>query len=194
MALRTSVRVDEVASLNDWFFGRKVIYTKVHMLQFPVGIKCLHNSVMPASVVTVTVMVCQYLAALAKVILLGASGSPEDLRYPPSSFSSFFLGFGIFLLSFGGAATFPTIQNDMRDRSKFSHSLVIAFTEFGWRRCCLRSSVVVLDVVLGMAVPDFGVILNLVAGSAIAFMSFVMPPVCYVRLCDSKDDLRNPMS
>ncbi|KAA0199942.1 hypothetical protein HAZT_HAZT010034 [Hyalella azteca] len=44
-----------------------------------------------------------------------------------TSFRSFFLGFGTILFSFGGAATFPTIQNDMKDRSKFPQSVAIAF-------------------------------------------------------------------
>ncbi|XP_068201695.1 uncharacterized protein [Palaemon carinicauda] len=213
----------------------------------------------PASVVAVVVMICQCLAVMVKVVLQGAVGPPEK-RYSQPSFSSFFLGFGTILFSFGGAATFPTIQNDMKNRSKFPQSVVITFIvllllygslsaigygflgteittnilldisgpeitvirsftfvhlifafiilfnpvaqfledclgvprEFGWRRCCLRSSIVVLEVLLGLAIPDFGAILNLVGGSTIAFMSFVLPPICYLRLCDSRDESGNP--
>lgn len=50
-----------------------------------------------------------------------------DPCYTVPSFSSFFLGLGTILFSFGGAATFPTIQNDMADRSRFPYSVVIAF-------------------------------------------------------------------
>lgn len=42
-------------------------------------------------------------------------------------FKDFFLSFGIILFSFGGASTFPTIQNDMTNRSKFTKSVFIAF-------------------------------------------------------------------
>jgi len=40
---------------------------------------------------------------------------------------SFFLGFGVIIFSFGGASTFPTIQNDMRQRDKFPLSVIAAF-------------------------------------------------------------------
>lgn len=47
--------------------------------------------------------------------------------YTSPSVSSFFLGFGTILFSFGGASTFPTIQNDMKDRTRFPVSVNIAF-------------------------------------------------------------------
>ena len=47
--------------------------------------------------------------------------------YASPSLSSFFLGFGTILFSFGGASTFPTIQNDMADRTRFPLSVTIAF-------------------------------------------------------------------
>ncbi|XP_050690002.1 uncharacterized protein LOC126982193 [Eriocheir sinensis] len=47
--------------------------------------------------------------------------------YTSPSLSSFFLGFGTILFSFGGASTFPTIQNDMEDRTRFPVSVTIAF-------------------------------------------------------------------
>lgn len=51
---------------------------------------------------------------------------------PPSheitSFKEFFLAFGVILFVYGGASTFPTIQNDMVDRNKFYKSVRIAFT------------------------------------------------------------------
>lgn len=39
----------------------------------------------------------------------------------------FFLSFGIILFAYGGASTFPTIQNDMNEREKFSKSITIGF-------------------------------------------------------------------
>uniref|UniRef100_A0A8D8V9U2 Amino acid transporter ANT1 n=1 Tax=Cacopsylla melanoneura TaxID=428564 RepID=A0A8D8V9U2_9HEMI len=51
--------------------------------------------------------------------------------FPPHkvhSFHDFFSAFGILLFAFGGASTFPTIQNDMIQRNQFPRSISIAFT------------------------------------------------------------------
>lgn len=42
-------------------------------------------------------------------------------------FKDFFLSFGIILFAFGGASTFPTIQNDMNNRNEFTKSVLIGF-------------------------------------------------------------------
>ncbi|KAB7494716.1 Amino acid transporter ANTL1, partial [Armadillidium nasatum] len=52
---------------------------------------------------------------------------PEDPFYRHATFQSFSLGFGSILFSFGGASAFPTIQNDMDDRSQFWKSVIIGF-------------------------------------------------------------------
>ncbi|XP_014248176.1 amino acid transporter AVT1A-like isoform X2 [Cimex lectularius] len=56
-------------------------------------------------------------------------GLGHDFRvsHRPKSFFEFFISFGIILFSFGGASTFPTIQNDMVDRTKFKKSVIGAF-------------------------------------------------------------------
>lgn len=56
----------------------------------------------------------------------------------------------------------------------------------------VRTGLVLLQVVAGLAVPDFGAILNLVGGSTITITSFVLPPLCYLRLSAAKDDLGQP--
>ena len=43
-------------------------------------------------------------------------------------FESFFLAFGTILFCFGGMAAFPTIQADMKEPRKFTHSVLIAMT------------------------------------------------------------------
>ncbi|KAB7498015.1 Lysine histidine transporter 1 [Armadillidium nasatum] len=48
-------------------------------------------------------------------------------EHPNPTFPSFSLGFGAILFSFGGMSVFPTIQNDMKDRTKFWKSVVIGF-------------------------------------------------------------------
>ncbi|KAG8184418.1 hypothetical protein JTE90_004588 [Oedothorax gibbosus] len=50
-----------------------------------------------------------------------------DVQYPPPTVLSFFLAFGTMLFAFGGAASFPTFQNDMKDRNKFTKAAVFGF-------------------------------------------------------------------
>ncbi|XP_075530794.1 uncharacterized protein LOC142563939 isoform X1 [Dermacentor variabilis] len=45
---------------------------------------------------------------------------------PHVGFAAFFRGFGTIMFSYGGAAMFPTIQNDMRDRSRFPMAVAYA--------------------------------------------------------------------
>lgn len=52
----------------------------------------------------------------------------DPVRHEIHGFHDFFLAFGTLLFAFGGASTFPTIQNDMEDKNKFSKSVMIAFT------------------------------------------------------------------
>lgn len=54
-------------------------------------------------------------------------GVYEYVYYPTPSFKSFSLSFGAILFAFGGASTFPTIQNDMKDRSHFGKAAIIGF-------------------------------------------------------------------
>ncbi|KAA0199944.1 hypothetical protein HAZT_HAZT010036 [Hyalella azteca] len=58
---------------------------------------------------------------------------------------------------------------------------------FGWKRCVVRTLLVLLEIVVGLAIPDFGKILDLVGASTVTLMSFVLPPICYLRLSDSLD-------
>ncbi|XP_042857114.1 amino acid transporter AVT1J-like [Penaeus japonicus] len=213
----------------------------------------------PASVaaVIVTVLACT-------VVVVEVARSPVPPADPPvygsPTFTSFFLGFGTIVFSLGGAATFPTVQNDMKERSKFVYSVAIAFTvllvlympvsgvgygvlgqavsdnillsvsgtavtatramifshllfvfviifnpvaqgleealavprEFGWQRCCVRTLLLALIVLMAVSVPDFGKILNLIGGSSVTIESFVLPPLCYLKLCSTKDDQGKP--
>ena len=42
------------------------------------------------------------------------------------------------------------------------------------------------EVVIGLAVPDFGAILNLVGGSTVTICSFLLPPLMYLKLVDAQ--------
>ncbi|GFS48046.1 aa_trans domain-containing protein [Trichonephila inaurata madagascariensis] len=50
-----------------------------------------------------------------------------EVNYTPISVDSFFLGFGAMFFALGGAATFPTVQNDMKNRNDFPKSAFLAF-------------------------------------------------------------------
>ncbi|KAA0203466.1 hypothetical protein HAZT_HAZT010690 [Hyalella azteca] len=59
---------------------------------------------------------------------------------------------------------------------------------FNWRRVVLRSSIVIFEATVALGVPDFGAILNLIGGSTIAILSFIFPPLMYMRLMDMQKD------
>ncbi|OWR41944.1 uncharacterized protein LOC116777885 [Danaus plexippus] len=48
-------------------------------------------------------------------------------RWGIHGFTDFFLAFGTIMFAFGGASTFPTLQNDMADKTKFNKSLQYGF-------------------------------------------------------------------
>lgn len=54
--------------------------------------------------------------------------NPEPVKRRVHGFHDFFLAFGTILFAFGGASTFPTIQNDMVNKEKFRKSVFIAFS------------------------------------------------------------------
>ncbi|KAK4877503.1 hypothetical protein RN001_010009 [Aquatica leii] len=61
-------------------------------------------------------------------MLLDSEFKISHVKHKVHNFHDFFLAFGTLLFAFGGASTFPTIQNDMVNKRKFSISVVIAFT------------------------------------------------------------------
>lgn len=50
-----------------------------------------------------------------------------EVIHTSQGLESFFLAFGTILFAFGGASTFPTIQNDMKERHRFPLSVTVAF-------------------------------------------------------------------
>lgn len=59
---------------------------------------------------------------------------------------------------------------------------------FGWKRCVMRSCIVAAQLVLGLAIPMFDKILNLIGGSTVTGCTFLLPGLCYLRLADRKGD------
>ncbi|XP_045531800.1 amino acid transporter AVT1D-like [Pieris brassicae] len=68
------------------------------------------------------------LACLFYFIQMMNDVKPFVFRWGIHGFTDFFLAFGTIMFAFGGASTFPTIQNDMSDRSKFNTSLKYSFS------------------------------------------------------------------
>ncbi|CAN7993705.1 unnamed protein product [Ixodes pacificus] len=56
-------------------------------------------------------------------LLAGTAAGP---RQSELSIGGFFRGFGTIMFSYSGAGMFPTVQNDMKDRSRFSGAVVYA--------------------------------------------------------------------
>ncbi|XP_017780132.1 PREDICTED: amino acid transporter ANTL1-like isoform X2 [Nicrophorus vespilloides] len=60
-------------------------------------------------------------------IVMDGMNKTVPTRHEVHGFQDFFLSFGTLLFAFGGASTFPTIQNDMENKQKFSTSVTAAF-------------------------------------------------------------------
>ncbi|XP_074604699.1 uncharacterized protein LOC141857999 [Brevipalpus obovatus] len=183
------------------------------------------------------------------------SALPELPEVSTPTISTISLAFGTILFAYGGTAAFPTFQNDMKDKSKFSIAVCIGFLillliyipiasmgyltygafiknnvilsvsggwkrnvalilmsghlffafllviiapiheiesflnvprGFSWKRVVTRFSVLVAVVFLGETLPHFGKILDLIGGSTIALLSYILPPVFYLKLCYSR--------
>nr|CAD7396403.1 unnamed protein product [Timema poppensis] len=59
--------------------------------------------------------------------------------------------------------------------------------DFHWKRCLVRTLMVCVMVFVGETIPKFGKILSLVGGSTVTLLTFVFPPLFYMRLCDQKN-------
>ncbi|XP_053211724.1 uncharacterized protein LOC128395335 isoform X2 [Panonychus citri] len=112
-------------------------------------------------------------------------------NHPPTSsptIGTVSLAFGTFIFSFGGTAALPTFQNDMRDKSKFTHSVVIGFLTFGWKRVSIRTVCMIFVIFIGESIPRFGKILDLMGGSAVTMLAYILPPLFYMKLCSMHNE------
>lgn len=64
----------------------------------------------------------------------------------------------------------------------------MGLTEFGVKRCILRTLILCLMVFIGETIPKFDNILSLVGGSTITLATFVLPPYFYMKLCDQTEE------
>ncbi|KAK3879829.1 hypothetical protein Pcinc_015636 [Petrolisthes cinctipes] len=191
-------------------------------------------------------------------LLKGSTTNTLRHKHPPhhghltATPYTFVLGFATLLFSYGGARGFPTIQNDMEDRTQFWKSVVlgnvvilalylpIAVTgyailghhvpsdilfsldphspttkavivlqilnllgtyitgfnptaqgcedllmvqkSFGWGRVGVRSGLVALQALVGLAVPLFDRIMTLFGASVVPLATLILPPLVYMKL------------
>ncbi|KAK9892898.1 hypothetical protein WA026_022578 [Henosepilachna vigintioctopunctata] len=83
-----------------------------------------HFSFVGITAVATTAVAC---VLFLKQMIYDSEVQLGNVIHSQHGFEDFFLGFGALLFAFGGASTFPTIQNDMKEKSKFGISVVMAF-------------------------------------------------------------------
>lgn len=119
-----------------------------------------------ASVIAVvsTVFACVTIVAM----IIKDRGNNPDPLHPNPTVVSMSLGFAAILFAFGGSAVFPTIQNDMKDRSQFSKSVALTFT-------------IIISLYFPLAVSGYVVIGNEVDSNI--FFSVTVGPTTIVAIC-----------
>ena len=78
--------------------------------------------------------------------------------------------------------TFPIIMNP--PAQILEHLLHIP-THFNWKRCVFRTSSVLLLLFIAESIPSFGAILNLIGASTVTLLTFIFPPLFYIKLVDA---------
>ena len=78
--------------------------------------------------------------------------------------------------------TFPIIMNPP---AQILEEMFNIPTNFNWKRCLFRTFSVFFLLFLAETVPSFGSILNLIGASTVTLLTFVFPPLFYMRLVDA---------
>nr|XP_042898187.1 amino acid transporter AVT3A-like [Parasteatoda tepidariorum] len=176
------------------------------------------------------------------------------------TFSTISLSFGTMIFSFGGIFFFPTVQNDMEYKKKFSIAVLISYATllilyipvtvvgyfvygsdvkpnlilsigkgglrtfieiclaihtflafllginpvyqeieeafnvaavFNYKRCLIRSSVVLIVLIIACTIPHFDKVMNLVGGSTMTLLTFICPTLFYYLLKKKESKLIN---
>ena len=64
----------------------------------------------------------------------------------------------------------------------------IFFLGFSIKRLLFRTLVVIFQLFIAESIPDFGNILDLVGSTAITTLTFICPPLFYMKLCDQSKE------
>ncbi|KAH9414476.1 hypothetical protein DERP_014620 [Dermatophagoides pteronyssinus] len=212
---------------------------------------------------TLSTTIGSILLIISLAIQVKRHGTSNEFQI--QNFENFSSCFGIAFYAFGGAAAFPSFQNDMRDKNQFSKAVIFGFlgllllyvpvatfgyTAFGihseanilnnfqsdsllnifitivrccflvhfctvipitinpvfldleellripkaftWKRLLFRTFMLILMTFLAATFPNFGQILELIGGTTVTIMSFILPPLFYMKLCYEYSDDKNP--
>lgn len=118
-----SVLKDRVhISLCDWIIVLGLILCPLMWLGSPQDI----------SFVAFAAMSCTAISCVLIIIIFGQEvhegvAPTKSTTYGDIGFGSVFLSLGTILFAFGGAATFPTFQNDMKDKRQFPGAVALGF-------------------------------------------------------------------
>ena len=78
--------------------------------------------------------------------------------------------------------TFPIIMNPP---AQILEHLIDIPTHFNWKRCVFRTASVLLLLFIAESIPSFGAILNLIGASTVTLLTFIFPPLFYIKLVDA---------
>ena len=79
------------------------------------------------------------------------------------------------------------IEKKKKIRKAVSLFLFRNLSEFSWKRCLFRTISMAFLLFIAESVPSFGSILNLVGGSTITCLTFIMPPLLYIFVMDHSE-------
>ena len=71
---------------------------------------------------------------------------------------------------------------------KLYNCVLFPDSDFNIRRMLFRTGVVVALLFVAESIPDFGNILDIVGSTAITTLTFICPPLFYMKLCDQSKD------
>ena len=78
--------------------------------------------------------------------------------------------------------TFPIITNPP---AQFFEKLLHIPSDMNWKRCAFRSLSVLVLLFIAESVPSFGAILELIGASTVTILTFIFPPLFYLKLMDA---------
>jgi len=87
-------------------------------------------------------------------------------------------------------SAFPIILNPP---CQMFESMLNIPTSFGWKRCLFRTLVIAFLLLIGLSVPVFSVIVDLIGASTITLLNFIFPPFFYMLLVDDSKTRTIPL-
>jgi amino acid permease len=116
-----SLELSFTFSTCEWVIIIGLLIIPLTWLSSPAEISWIAYGAMCCTAISFVLLIALYCKALV---------DEEHKSEAPSTvnFKSYFLSLGTIAFVYGGAATFPTFQNHMKDKKQFSHSVFSAFS------------------------------------------------------------------